>query len=208
MIIGLSYFSHSASKWNLNLSYNVHLNLLNTLNSRCEHPSIVYQALFLYARLPENYFSLPTTNRFNNPVNYTVTSRQLVTNSLDPDNVKWSVFDQDLGNVLTCEPEMITTTASTEANSQEISSTIVPNERTTTHTIDELLTTTVPEDATTITGVSTTMLVSITEETVTPETTEVTDAIRTLESSIQLAVIESNGGLSSQLRILISVCIP
>ena len=193
------------------MSYNVHLNLLNTLNSRCEHPSIDNQALFFYARLSENYFSLPTTNRFNDTVNYTVTSRQLVTNSLDPDNVKWSVFDQDLGNVLTCEPEVTTTTASTEGTSQEISSTIVPNERTTTHTIDELLTTTIVRvDAT---GVSTTTLENATTITSTEVTTEgiisSTDVIGILESNIQLAIIESSGGLMiSQLQLLISVCMP
>ena len=118
------------------MSYNVHLSLRNTSNSRCNAPSIDDQALFFYARLPENFFSLLGIDRHGNPADYTITSRQLVTNSLDPSNVKWS---QGTENVLTCEPPDISTTIVTEV-ATESGRTTSPNVRTT-----------VPEMTTTIT---------------------------------------------------------
>ena len=121
------------------MSYNVHLNLQDTHNSRCNAPSIDDQALFFYVRLPENSFSLLGIDRHGNPTNYTITSRQLVTNSLDPNNIKWSHLGQGTGNVLTCEPPDNSTTIVTEV-ATESGRTTSPNVRTT-----------VPEMTTTIT---------------------------------------------------------
>ena len=79
--------------------------------------------MFFYARLPETFFSLLVTNGSDNY--YTVTSRELVTNSLDPNNAEWSLLDQGTANVLMCEPEVVsTTTADAEVTTEgELSST-------------------------------------------------------------------------------------
>ena len=117
------------------MSYNVHLLKINN-DENCRPSS--GGALFFYAELPPDFFSLPTINTPG--VNYSVNSRQLVTNSLDPNDAKWSLSDQEAGNVmvLSCEPEVTTTTTSAE----------VTTERTTTH-VDNQATATVPEVTTT-----------------------------------------------------------
>ena len=154
-------------------------------------------ALFFYAVLPPDFFSLPTT-KINR--NYTVNSRQLVTNSLDPnDATKWSLSHQEAGNVL-CEPEVTTTTMSDEMTS-------VFSEITTTH-IDEPATTTVPEVTTTITTTE------VASEEISPTVDLVTaavmtdDIIDTLESSIQLAIIKGGESLISQSQLLTLVFTP
>ena len=113
-------------------------------------------------------------------VYYSVNSRQLVTNSLDPNVVDWSLLDQQTENVLTCEPEVTTTTIRAETTTE--------SERMTTH-IDELVTT-MPEVTTTI------------DTTITEVPTE------DITSLIELAVINSGAGLYSHLHSLTLVFIP
>ena len=205
----MSYYS-SASRWNPNLSYNVHLLKTNNVGS-CKPSS--GGALFFYTELPPDFFSLPSTTTPG--VNYTVNSRQLVTNSLDPNNAaKWSLYDQEAGNVLSCEPEVTMTTISDEVTTEEMSSI----ERTTTH-IDELTTTIVPEVTTTITTtdseVTTEEMAStaVDREILTTHTEmdlvgTTDDVINALESSIQLAIIKGSESLFSQSQLLTLVCTP
>jgi hypothetical protein len=199
------------------LSYNVHLNLLDTQNSRCNNPSVDDQALFFYARLSETFFSHLGTDRHGNPANYTITSRQLVTNSLDPNNVdKW---DQGTENVLTCEPPDISTTTVAEVATESESTTnpivtTVPETTTTVPTTGEptegvFSSTTVPEmekmtgGRTDLTDVIQT---TVPETTTTVITTEV--SLTAVLEGIRLAVIIGRGGLSSQLQAQILVCTP
>ena len=156
--------------------------------------------MFLYARLPETFFSLIDGSNY-----YTVTSRQLVTSSLDPNNAEWSLLDQGTANVLMCEPEVISaTTADADVPTE--------NERTT-NIVEDLPTTPVSETSTTFVSttevrtegeLSSTALLDM--ETVTEGMTGSTNVIQMLESSVQLAVLGSREGLSSRLQVQIMVC--
>ena len=198
-----------ASRWNLSLSYNVHLNLQP--NDYCCQPSVIERALFFY---PKTFlFLLPVGNgKF-----YTVNSRQLVTNSLDPSVVE---LNREImaENDIACEPEVTTTATADEVTTE--------SERTT-NPMEELLTTTTHEatiiftntDVPTPTSEATTIIstdeVPHTEETLSstamPEMEAVTEAgttvlepttsvIQALQSSIWLAVIGSRG-LSNNLQV-------
>ena len=199
-----------ASRWNLSLSYNAHLEP----NNYCHESSVIGRALFFY---PKTFlFLLPVGNgRF-----YTVNSRQLVTNSLDPSVVE---LNREImaENDITCEPEVTTTTTADEVTTE--------SERTT-NLMEKLLTTTTHEatimftstDVPTPTSEATTIIstneVPRTEGTLSstavPEMETVTEAEMTepatdiaLQSSIQLAVIGSREGLGlSNLQVLIQVC--
>jgi hypothetical protein len=206
-------FPHSASRWNLTLSYNVHR---DTQNTSCNNPSVDDQALFFYARLPETFFSLLGTGRFGNPPNYTITSRQLVTNSLDPSNVKW---DQGTENILRCEPPDISTTivaevaTESESTTSPVVITTVPEMITTDPTTGEptegvFSSTTIPETEK-MTG-GTTDLTDVIKTTVPEMTTTVTTTtevfpITDVLEGIKLAVCDGGECLSSQLQSLILV---
>ena len=181
------------------MSYNIHLNLQDTRNSRCNAPFIDDQALFFYARLPENFFSLLGIDRHSNPANYTITSRQLVTNSLDPSNVKWSQGTED---VLTCESPDISTTTVTEVTTI-ITTTGEPTERV-------FSSTTLPEIKKMIGGM--TEITDVVQSTVLEMTTTITTTevfLTAVLKGIRLAVVDSRSrGLSSQLQTQIMVCIP
>jgi hypothetical protein len=206
-------FPHSASRWNLTLSYNVHR---DTQNTSCNNPSVDDQALFFYARLPETFFSHLGTDRHGNPANYTITSRQLVTNSLDPSDIKWT---QGTENVLTCEPPDISTTTVAEVatESESTTSPIVttdPETTTTAPTTGEptegvVSSTTVPETEKMMGGtkdLTDVIQTTMPEMTTTIITTEVSPTA--VLEGILLAVIDGRGGLSSQLQAQILVCTP
>lgn len=74
---------HSDSRWNLASIHNVEL--LNTSDGDCT-PSSDGGVLLFFPQPPPTLFSL------NNAINYTINSRQLATNSIDPRNVTWSAF--------------------------------------------------------------------------------------------------------------------
>ena len=141
--------------------------------NRCHRSSIVDRALFFYPKLSEDFFSL---NASNGP--YSVNSRQLVTNFLDPSTAKWSHLDQGTENVLTCESPVILTTTTAEAATGS-SATTQPE-----------MTTAVIE--TTMTAIITTTYVYVSPTVI-------------LEDNIRLAVI-NRSGLSSQLQAIILVC--
>ena len=221
--IGIFFFlTCSASRWNLNLSYNVHLNLCDTHNPGCANPSINDQALFFYALLPEAFFSLLTTDRQSRPANYTITSRQVVTNSLNLNNVKWSRLDPQMENILMCEPQVISTITTAEVTTESERTTNPMEELlTTTHETTRISTTTEVPTTPEATTINSTAKVPRTEGTLSstavPEKDRMTEAgttelepttsvIQTLQFSIDLAVIGSRKGLSSQLQFLILVC--
>ena len=200
------------------MSYNIHLNLCDTHNPGCANPSIDDQALFFYARLPEAFFSFLTTDRQGRPANYTVTSRQVVTNSLNLNNVKWSRLDPQMENILTCEPEVTSTTTAAEVtteceratNPMEELLTTTSHEATTTFTTTDVPTTT-PEATTIISTDEVPRTEGTLSSTAVPEmetvtkagTTELeptTSVIQALQSSIWLAVIGSRG-LSNNLMV-------
>ena len=108
---------YSGSRWNLNSSYNIHLNLQNASNSRCSNASTADGAVFFYARLPaDTFFSLPVAGE---TTKYTVTSRQLVTNFLNLIDARWSPVGQNQENLsITCEPAFTTTAAGDEITTE------------------------------------------------------------------------------------------
>ena len=208
------------------MSYNVHLNLCDTHNPRCANPSINDQALFFYARLPEAFFSLLGTDRQGRPANYTVNSRQVVTNSLNVNNVKWSRLDPQMENTLMCEPE-VTSTATADEVTTESKRTTNPMEELLTTTTHKATTTFTTTDVPTTTPEATTIIstdeVPHTEGTLSstavPEMETVTEAgttelepttsvIQALQSRIDMAVLGSRESLSWSLSnlALIQVC--
>ena len=174
-IIKFSFFD-SASRWNLSSSYNIHLDVRNKERNYCHGSSIVDRALFFYPELSEDFFSL-INNASNRP--YSVNSRQLVTNFLDPSNVEWSYLDQGTENVLTCEPPDLTTTIT-----------------------EVTRTTTLPEVTGGMTEITDVVQSTVPETTATIITTEVSPTT-VLEGIIRLAVV---GSLSSQMQAQIMVC--
>ena len=164
---------HSESHWNQSSSYNIHLDVptMDTGN-KCHRSSIVDRALFFYPKLSEDFFSL---NASNGP--YSVNSRQLVTNFLDPSTAKWSHLEQGSENVLTCEPPDLDSSTTTIA--EVIRTTTLPEMTEGTTEITDVVQSTVPETTATI--------------------------ITTVLEGIRLAVVGSRG-LSSQLQAQIMVC--
>ena len=149
----------------------------NKERNYCHGSSIVDRALFFYPELSEDFFSL-----INNASNksYSVNSRQLVTNFLDPSNVEWSYLDQGTENVLTCEPPDLTTTIT-----EVTRTTTLPEMTEGTSEITDVVQSTAPEMTATIT------------------TTEA--SLTAVLEGIQLA-INGSRGLSSQLKAQIMVC--
>ena len=179
VVVLLKFTPHSESYWNLSSSYNIHLDLptVETRN-RCHRSSIVDRALFFYPELSEDFFSLPASN---GP--YSVNSRQLVTNFLDPSTAKWSHLDQGSENVLTREP---------------------PDLDVSTTTIAEVTrTTTLPEMTEGTTEITDVIQSTALKTTATITTTEV--SLTAVLEGICLA-INGSRGLSSQLQAQIMVC--
>ena len=161
----------------------------NTERNYCLRSSIVDRALFFYPELSEDFFSLHASN---GP--YSVNSRQLITNFLDPSTAKWS---QGTENVLTCEPPDISTTTVAE-----VTTTITTTEEPTEGVFPS---TTLPEMDKMTGGTTQTLQSTVPEMTTTITTTEVPPTA--VLEGIRLAVIDSRG-LSSQIQALILVCAP